>query len=317
MPDAQGKPSGSATADPENTAQPLQRRAARRTDTTSIARDPCPASSPPTTRLRNTPGFGRDRSAASHLGFHMSALVGGMGPPTPKCPGRRDPVVAPKPARSTADPASVSHPARASSAPGGLSRRGRSPHRHNACMSGAAVCCLVGAISSAVAVEGRPRPTIGPAIGTVGQAAAGMAPFGARPPTVLCRRGGLLGEGLDDRCPGGYEDSAGTDMRGCRRVVGTSAGSIVAANLAAVVDHAGRGRRRPARFIRPRNQGCAVAVRGCISGGATRCSNIVVGAERSPPGSARRSVRWRSVPFRRGGGRSPRLGRRSTGGAAA
>jgi NTE family protein len=67
------------------------------------------------------------------------------------------------------------------------------------------------------------------------------APFEGAPPTVLVLGGGgLLGEAWMTGLLAGYEDAAGADMRGCRRIVGTSAGSIVAASLVA-----GRSPRRP------------------------------------------------------------------------
>lgn len=67
------------------------------------------------------------------------------------------------------------------------------------------------------------------------------APFGGAPPTVLVLGGGgLLGEAWMTGLLAGYEDATGTDMRRCRRIVGTSAGSIVAASLVA-----GRSPRRP------------------------------------------------------------------------
>ena len=71
------------------------------------------------------------------------------------------------------------------------------------------------------------------------------------PPTVLVLGGGgLLGEAWMTGLLAGYEDATGADVRRCRRLVGTSAGSIVAASLAA-----GRSPRRPgeraARATRP------------------------------------------------------------------
>src|SRR5664279_1561932 len=63
-----------------------------------------------------------------------------------------------------------------------------------------------------------------------GDMSAFAAPSDAGPPTVLVLGGGgLLGEAWMTGVLGGYEDSTGTDLRGCRRIVGTSAGSIVAA----------------------------------------------------------------------------------------
>jgi NTE family protein len=66
-------------------------------------------------------------------------------------------------------------------------------------------------------------------------------PFGGRPPNVLVLGGGgLLGEAWMTGVLAGYRDATGADPRGCRKLVGTSAGSIVAASLAA-----GREPRRP------------------------------------------------------------------------
>jgi NTE family protein len=68
-----------------------------------------------------------------------------------------------------------------------------------------------------------------------------MAPFDGRSPTVLVLGGGgLLGEAWMIGVLAGYEDATGADVRGCRRFVGTSAGSIVAASLVA-----GQPPRRP------------------------------------------------------------------------
>jgi NTE family protein len=67
------------------------------------------------------------------------------------------------------------------------------------------------------------------------------APFDGTPPSVLVLGGGgLLGEAWMTGVLAGYEDATGADLRGCRRYVGTSAGSIVAAGLVA-----GRSPRRP------------------------------------------------------------------------
>ena len=106
-----------------------------------------------------------------------------------------------------------------------------------------------------------------------------MAPFSARPPNVLVLGGGgLLGEAWMTGVLAGYEDSTGTDMRGCRRVVGTSAGSIVAASLVA-----GRPPRRPgsakASAIHPAEKpGGAPSPFADGSRAGRQVSNIVVGA---------------------------------------
>ena len=75
-----------------------------------------------------------------------------------------------------------------------------------------------------------------------------MAPFGDRPPNVLVLGGGgLLGEAWITGVLAGYEDATGADVRGCRRFVGTSAGSIVAASVVAAARHVGPGRPTPLR----------------------------------------------------------------------
>ncbi len=63
---------------------------------------------------------------------------------------------------------------------------------------------------------------------------------GTAPNVLVLGGGGLLGEAWMTGVLAGYEDAAGADLRACRHVVGTSAGSIVAASLAA-----GRPPRRP------------------------------------------------------------------------
>jgi NTE family protein len=106
-----------------------------------------------------------------------------------------------------------------------------------------------------------------------------MAPFDARPPNVLVLGGGgLLGEAWMTGVLAGYEDSTGTDVRGCRRFVGTSAGSIVAASLVA-----GRLPRRPgsakASAIRPgESPRGAPSPFADASRAARQVSNIAVGA---------------------------------------
>jgi NTE family protein len=78
-----------------------------------------------------------------------------------------------------------------------------------------------------------------------------MAAFDGSPPTVLVLGGGgLLGEAWMTGVLADYEDATSADVRRCRRFIGTSAGSIVAASLVA-----GRAPRRPrsgkARAIHP------------------------------------------------------------------
>ena len=102
-----------------------------------------------------------------------------------------------------------------------------------------------------------------------------MARFDDRPPSVLVLGGGgLLGEAWMTGVLAGYEDATGADVRGCRRFVGTSAGSIVAASLVA-----GRSPRRPgsakASAIGP---GGATSPFSDADRAGRQVSNIVVGA---------------------------------------
>ena len=106
-----------------------------------------------------------------------------------------------------------------------------------------------------------------------------MAPFGDRPPSVLVLGGGgLLGEAWMTGVLAGYEDATGADVRGCRRFVGTSAGSIVAASVVA-----GRSPRRPGSAkpsaIRPVEGSAGAPSPFADADRAGRqVSNIVVGA---------------------------------------
>ena len=151
------------------------------------------------------------------------------------------------------------------------------------------------------------------------------APFDGRPPSVLVLGGGgLLGEAWMTGVLAGYEDATGADLRGCRRFVGTSAGSIVAASLVA-----GRSPRRPGSAEAsadppgrgPRRR--AVAVRGPESRGATgaeprrrRRSGRRPG-RRADPGAGAASHPDRAAVDRRASGtRSTGGARRSTGACA-
>jgi NTE family protein len=75
----------------------------------------------------------------------------------------------------------------------------------------------------------------------------------------------------------GYEDATGADVRGCRRFVGTSAGSIVAASLVA-----GRSPRRPgsatAGAIRPAEGPEGATSPFAAADRGRQVSNLVVGA---------------------------------------
>jgi NTE family protein len=106
-----------------------------------------------------------------------------------------------------------------------------------------------------------------------------MAPFEGRPASVLVLGGGgLLGEAWMTGVLAGYEDATGADVRGCRRFVGTSAGSIVAASLVA-----GRAPRRPgsatAGNARPlQNPDSAASPFADVDRAGRAVPNIVVGA---------------------------------------
>lgn len=67
-----------------------------------------------------------------------------------------------------------------------------------------------------------------------------LATVPARPDVLVLAAGGILGEAWMSGVLAGIEDEAGWDFRDCEHFVGTSAGSIVAARLAA-----GRRPRRP------------------------------------------------------------------------
>ena len=81
---------------------------------------------------------------------------------------------------------------------------------------------------------GRHAACVGAAPGISIVRVSSSAPFDGSPPSVLVLGGGgLLGEAWMTGVLAGYEDAAGADVRRCRRYVGTSAGSIVAASLVA------------------------------------------------------------------------------------
>jgi NTE family protein len=118
--------------------------------------------------------------------------------------------------------------------------------------------------------------------------------------------GGVLGEAWMMGVLAGIEDGAGLDLRECETFIGTSAGSIVAAHLAA-----GNGPRRPPAFgteIEIGNgtagpgRGLAVAALGAarfgartaISTGALFASPALAAA--APGGAALRSVLLRALP---------------------
>ena len=79
----------------------------------------------------------------------------------------------------------------------------------------------------------------------------------SRPDVLVLGGGGVLGEAWMMGVLAGVEDGAGLDLRECESFVGTSAGAIVAAHLAA-----GRSPRRPAAVGTDLEVGNAQPVRG-------------------------------------------------------
>ena len=101
----------------------------------------------------------------------------------------------------------------------------------------------------------------------------------ARPDVLVLAAGGILGEAWMSGVLAGIEDASGIDLRDCDAFVGTSAGAIVAARLAA-----GRRLRRPS------------------DPGAPPASGLAPDAP--PPGRAGRTMRraarlgaWATAPF--------------------
>ena len=117
----------------------------------------------------------------------------------------------------------------------------------------------------------------------------------ARPDVLVLAAGGILGEAWMSGVLAGIEDEAGWDFRGCEAFVGTSAGSIVSARLAA-----GRRPRRPKRG-EPASD-FARDVDGSGDGGAEarRVRSLDAAGVRLLAHAARRGVRlgaWASTPF--------------------
>jgi NTE family protein len=140
--------------------------------------------------------------------------------------------------------------------------------------------------------------------------------FDGTPPNVLVLGGGgLLGEAWMTGVLAGYRDATGADPRGCRRLVGTSAGSIVAVSLAA-----GRAPRRPgsagASAIRPlEDVGDEPSPFAGTERAGRRVRTCSSAPERSPPGWVHRCEDWRCMFCPTGSARSPASGTRSTAGA--
>ncbi|MFZ1995959.1 MAG: patatin-like phospholipase family protein [Solirubrobacteraceae bacterium] len=122
---------------------------------------------------------------------------------------------------------------------------------------------------------------------------------GAAPNVLVLGGGGLLGEAWMTGVLAGYEDSSGADTRTCRRCVGTSAGSIVAASLVA-----GRRPRRPGSAkagppLSPAEQpGGAPSPLIDASRAGRQVSNVVVGAGAlaARVGAPMRALALRAVP---------------------
>ncbi|HET9123340.1 MAG TPA: patatin-like phospholipase family protein [Solirubrobacteraceae bacterium] len=95
-----------------------------------------------------------------------------------------------------------------------------------------------------------------------------------RPDVLVLGGGGVLGEAWMMGVLAGYEDGAGVDLRECEAFVGTSAGAIVAAHLAA-----GQSARRPSSL--PTNVSVATAAgRAGAAGAVAGLATVAVGAAR-------------------------------------
>jgi NTE family protein len=116
------------------------------------------------------------------------------------------------------------------------------------------------------------------------------------PDVLVLGGGGILGEGWMNGLLAGLEDASGVKFAGCRAFVGTSAGSIVAARLAA-----GRELRRPGK--RPRAAQGAGPARGRVLREAVRVGWQATAplaplalAAAAPAGAAVRSLALARVP---------------------
>ena len=121
----------------------------------------------------------------------------------------------------------------------------------------------------------------------------------ARPDVLVLAAGGILGEAWMSGVLAGIEDEAGWDFRECEAFVGTSAGSIVSARLAAA--HRPRrptGGARASDFARDVDG--AVGGRRGEDGGARRVGSLDAAGVRLVARVARRGVQlgaWASTPF--------------------
>ena len=123
-----------------------------------------------------------------------------------------------------------------------------------------------------------------------------MRKSGSSPPDVLVLGGGgLLGEAWMTGVLAGYEEASGADLTRCRAWVGTSAGSIVAAGLAA-----GRRPRSVADVLD--DDEVPAAPRTSSGGAALRRAGAVLGVLGTPAGLATRApggARARALLLRR------------------
>jgi NTE family protein len=114
-----------------------------------------------------------------------------------------------------------------------------------------------------------------------------MSPFAA-PDVLVLAGGGVLGEAWMTGVLAGIEDAAGLDLRRTEAFVGTSAGSIVAASLAA-----GRSPRRPAEGapdVAPSDGASDAHGRGFALRQALRSAGAVAWAGTAPAASAALAV---------------------------
>jgi NTE family protein len=131
------------------------------------------------------------------------------------------------------------------------------------------------------------------------------------PPDVLVLGGGVLGEAWIMGVLAGVEDGAGIDLRECDAFVGTSAGSIVAAHLAA-----GNSPRRPSSLStevslasaigRPEAAGAVAGLATAAVGAARRAGSTAIAASAAfaplalgiaaPGGALVRGLMLRGVP---------------------
>ena len=117
-----------------------------------------------------------------------------------------------------------------------------------------------------------------------------------RPDALVLAVGGVVGEAWMTGLLGGLEDATGVDFRECEYLVGSSAGSIVAANLAA-----GRSPRRPAEADmdvtpreEPREPGAAEALaRAAVRWSVALTGPLVIRA--APLGAPTRAISRRAM----------------------